>query len=503
VAVQPTDETCAALNRITQPPDPSALHRFFVGRDSGPSPMSAGDVAALGDPVATLLFAQGRFPQTGEELVDALRRAGGPQLRQMRVFLLGEGSQIPFSAATQDLERNLRFVVAVGADSAPDVIFSTPRPDAHFIELMCWDRVAGGFNFYRTVRGAWIFAGNSRGALAPPTAGKGVWESHVSGNVLMKELRKPWLHWHSPEAAIADTVLAPEDPLRMHDWFLFKGGADVFETTVAMTSIQRWTKTRFDARAEPASRVLRQVLDTMTVNLTSSQTRSGADATSVRVPQNFLVDVDALAEVLGLPAPPDFTIAGPLYAAALDTFDVRLESSGGFRQDGDTHFAFVVPERAFEDIATLRAALGVRLLSARLAACLLMVDFPNPVFSARRASLLAHAPDVPDAQFAQATADAILAAADATPPGSPEREFAGLWAAGDGWRAPFAALLQRYYGAVTARLATRAGVEDVFRLAESRRERVRALPIFENPLLFATTNIAPAQLAMRADATVA
>jgi hypothetical protein len=33
---------------------------------------------------------------------------------------------------------------------------------------------------------------------------------------------------------------------------------------------------------------------------------------------------------------------------------------------------------------------------------------------------------------------------------------------------------------------------------------VRALPIFENPLLFATTNIAPvAQLAMRADLTVA
>jgi hypothetical protein len=289
----------------------------------------------------------------------------------------------------------------------------------------------------------------------------------------------------------------------MHDWFLFKGGADVFETTVAMTSIQRWTKTRFDARAEPASRVLRQVLDTMTVNLTSSQTRSGADATSVRVPQNFFVDVDALAEVLGLPAPPDFTIAGPLYAAALDTFDVRLESSGGFRQDGDTHFAFMVPERAFEDIATLRAALGVRLLSARLAACLLMVDFPNPVFSARRASLLAHAPDVPDAQFAQATADAVLAAADRAPPGSPEREFAELWAAGDDWPARFNGRLAAYYDAIVLRLAMQDGADDYTRLAESRRERVRALPIFENPLLFATTNIAPAQLAMRADATVA
>jgi len=104
-------------------------------------------------------------------------------------------------------------------------------------------------------------------------------------------------------------------------------------------------------------------------------------------------DVAALGDrqVLGLPAPPDFAIAGRLYAAR------RARRPSG------------VP--------------AARRLPAD-------VDFPNPVFSERRASLLAHAPDVPDAQFAQATADAILAAADGTPPGSPSASSlaCGQWA---------------------------------------------------------------------------
>jgi hypothetical protein len=36
---------------------------------------------------------------------------------------------------------------------------------------MAWDRRSGGFNFHRTVgaNSAWVFAGNSRHALADPT----------------------------------------------------------------------------------------------------------------------------------------------------------------------------------------------------------------------------------------------------------------------------------------------------------------------------------------------
>ncbi|MGH2840395.1 MAG: hypothetical protein ACRDKY_06180, partial [Solirubrobacteraceae bacterium] len=148
------------------------------------------------------------------------------------------------------------------------------------------------------------------------------------------------------------------------------------------------------------------------------------------------------------------------------------------------------------------------LLSDRLAAALLMTDFANPVFSARRRKLLEHVPETATiaggtSDFSEQLADAIVAAAPGTPPGSPEREFEQRWATADGWRDAFDALLGDYYDAVTQRLETQDGFDAVFRLAESRRNHVRAMPIFENPLLFARTNIAAQTLAMQPDGSVA
>ena len=411
------DESCAAFTRITQPLDPGAVHRFVVGEDAGPSRMGDQAVAQeLGDPVATLLFLRGRFPRSAAELVNQLRDAAddGDPLRQHATFVLGEGSQIAFSDETATVDRGLRFLVACGEPDEPDVIMSTPTPDGPFVELMAWDRATGGFNYYRTVDGAWVFAGNSRAALVPSTEGKGPFESHVSGNLLMKELRKPWIHWHSSAGHMIDTVFAQEDTRRRHTWFTQKQGADVFERAVARPSVRRWTKARFEVRAEPPKRVIKQVLDTLTVNLIASPTESRRAVSAgdpVKMPQTFFVDSEALTEVLGLPAPPSLSVVAELYAATLRKFEFTLRSRDGFSQPGDTRFAFVVPERAFEDRVVLERAISGKLLTERLAACLLMVDFPNPVFSARRASLLAHVPDAADEDFSEALADAILAAA--------------------------------------------------------------------------------------------
>lgn len=503
------DETCAALGQVAQPLDHAAVHRFLVGFDRGPVKLDHADAAELlGDPVATLLFLRGVFPRTGAELVDALREAAGDgdPLAQHATFVVGEGGHILFSQETASLDRGLRFLVAIGEQSKPDVILSAPGPDDTFIEAMAWDRATGGFNYYRTVHGAWVFAGNSRHALMAPTEGKGPFESHVSGNLVMKELRRPWINWHSVVGLIFDTIFAPEDELPRHPWFAGKQGADVFETTVARPSIRRWNKARFEARAEPARRVLKQVVESTTVNLISSPTESRlalAAGDPVRLPQTFFVDSEALTEVLDLPAPPGVAVDGEIYRATLERFDVRLRGSGAFDRPGDTRFAFVVPERAFEDRAAIEEAVQSGLISERLAACLLMVDFPNPVFSARRASLLAHAADVPDDEFSQATADAIRAAAQASPQGSPEREFAARWDAGEDWRESFSALLSAYYETLRPHATTQAGFEDYTRLAESRRARVREMPIFENPLLFAQTNLpASPRLEMRPDGTV-
>ena len=518
------DVTCAVFRRL--PPgalEPEAIHRFVVGEDQGPQRLTAEEASReLGDPFAVLLLLRGVFPRTAGEVLAALDRAASETdgLGRQMIFLVGEGSQIPFSPDTASVQRNLRFLVTRGSGpEGPDVLLSSFHPDEGDVELMAWDRRSGGFNFYRTVgaNSAWVFAGNSRHALVDPTQGKGPFESHPSGNVVMKELRAPWIHWDSPDAEVLPSVFAGNDPLREHPWFREKQpqGAFTCEVSVARPSIERWTSARFvalvaqDGTVDRPERVMRQLLETPTVNLISSPARSrdAVGAASVELPETFFVDAEAL-KLLGLQAPPRFAVDGRLYGRSLRSFQVRLTDEDGFERPGDTHFAFVVPERAFEDHAVLGEAVRVGLISHRLAACLVMTDFPNPVFSARRAGLLRHVPPAASIQGGQSSfsvemAEAILAAAEGSAADSAEREFAARWAAGDSWRDEFDRLLGDYFGAVSGQLKTQEGFDAYYRLAESRRDQVRRMPIFESPLLFARTNIASATRAMRPDGAVA
>jgi hypothetical protein len=254
---------------------------------------------------------------------------------------------------------------------------------------------------------------------------------------------------------------------------------------------------------------MRQVLDSQAVNLISSHTTSriAGSVETVDLPQTFFLDSEGLTEILGLEASPAFGVSGAIYAASLDTFGVALSDRNGFERVGDTHFAFLIPERAFEDQSVLREALRIGLLTERFAACLLMTDFPNPVFSPRRAQLLGHVPA--EAQltggssgFSEEMAETILAAAPDSEEGSPEREFAERWATGEQWRDQFNRLLADYFAAIIEALRSQAGFDAYLRLAEARRDRVRAMPINESPLLFARTNIAAGARTMRADGTV-
>jgi hypothetical protein len=254
---------------------------------------------------------------------------------------------------------------------------------------------------------------------------------------------------------------------------------------------------------------MEQILATPTANLASSIRESRSQSSTVGLPSTFFADDDGLAE-LRLQTPPPFDVPDAIYQATLGRFGVSLRDGQGFARAGDTHFAFVILERALEDQLALRDAMRIGLLTRRLAACLLMVDFPNPIFSDRRAALLAHVPATATVEngssgFSQEMADAILQAAEGSPDGSPEREFAERWAVGDDFVGPFNDLLTAYYRAVTARVETQPGFDDYFRLAESRRQRgIAEMPIFrEFPLLFARANITPGPLAMRADGEVA
>ncbi|HMJ35211.1 MAG TPA: hypothetical protein VK501_14970 [Baekduia sp.] len=521
-AASPPHEGCMMFVQFPGALERTAIHRFVLGEDREPRALSAGEAAAeLGDPFATLLLLKGIFPGTAGDVLDALRDATDPadSLRQTQFFLLGEGSQITLTPETAEVQRDLRFLVSCGGGpDGPDIILSAFHPEQSDVEVMAWDHDHGGFNYYRTVGNtrAWVFAGNARHALSDPTQGNGPFEAHHSGAFLMKELRAPWINWHSPDANIQPSVFAEDDALRTHEWFVNKAplGAFTCETTVARPAITRWAKARLGAVAaggtisDPA-RILRQVLESAAVNLVTSHTESAnaPNVEAVDLPQTFFVDSEALTELLGLAAPAPINVPAAIYRQALETFGVTFTDGRSFTRPGDTHFAFCVPERAFEDQAVIAQAMRAGLLSDRLVAALLMTDFPNPIFSDRRAALLRYVPataTVVDrrSDFSETMANAILTAAEPTPEGSPEREFASLWSAGHQWRERFGELLSAYYAAVTTQVATQDGFDAFMRLAEARRDVVRPMPITESQMLFATTNIGQGRRRMRADATV-
>jgi hypothetical protein len=503
--------------------DATTIHRFVVGEDSQPRPFEAAEAETeLGDPFANLVLLRGVFPRTAAEALDALAAAADDKLlAEQRSFVLGEGTQLADSSAASGVQRDVRFVVSTGTDSrGPEVIVSAFHPASSDIELMGWDRAKGGFNYYRAVgKGpTWVFAGNSAHALSDPTRGKGPFESHASGAILMKELKIPWNNWHSFEATMPDSVFPQGDVRRTHPWFTNKQGAEVCEEAVVIPSIERWAKARFDRIAEKGQvdeprRVMEHLLVTPTVNLVSSRAAShDPDAKGgVKIPPSFFANFGALAETaIGLNPPPEFGVATDVYRTNLQTFEFALRDDSGFEQKGDTKFAFFIPEPAKEDIAAMAEAMRIGLISDRLAAALLMVDFANPIYSQRRASLLDHVPATATiangrSTFSEEMANAILGAAGNSPGDSPEREFAARWEVGEDFREAHNGLLSAYVAAVTARLATQEGFDDYVRLADARRHRAkRATPIVrEFDLLFPQTNIEEREREMRPDGTVA
>ena len=526
-------KACTVFNRADDVPT-DVVYRFRVGLDDHPQPFDPAEAAAeLRDSFAQEFLLRGIFPTTAGEAVTRLAGLGDrdDQLDRQKFFLVGEGSQIPVSPDTESVIRALRYLVACGRDAGqdrkgpgPDILVSSFDPTMPgLIELMAWDHAKGGFNFYRTfgkTDAAWVFTGNSRDALSPATRARGPFESHRSGNVLMKELRAPWIHWHSRDASVDADIYAPDNPLRTHPWFLAaigdQRGAFTCETQVVRPSIDRWMRTHFDAivtdgKPTAAEPIFASVLDTPTVNVACSLQHGDRSLDPpdrpVELPLSFFVDLDAFGterQGLGLlSSEPTLSVARAIYDSTLSTFDVHLSDGREFRRPGDTFFAFPVPERAYEDHRMIVEARRIGLLSDRLAATFLMTDFPNPIFSTRRAALLAHIPAelniAEREQFSDTVAATILKAAT---PGGAEAEFADLWSAGEDWREVFTKKLTDYLAAVTRALQTEAGFHDIYRVAVARRKQVvDTMPIAEFGLLFPVSKVEDAPVVLQADAT--
>jgi hypothetical protein len=501
---------------------PQVLHRFVLGLDVHPRAMTEIEKEELGDPFAKLLLFRGVFPLSLREVLRELDRVdAGEGLPQQQVFLAADGGQIPWSEETDDLARAFRLVVARGRGDDFRVLISSStvadgEEDRHFLQLIGWDEEHGVFNYYERRGGTWIWAGSSLHALAPATRGRGPFDSHVNGSLVMKELRQPWVHWHSPAAGIAPEALAPEDSFREDSLFLGRVTADRLETTIVRPGIQRWNRARLrralreDGTLMDVPSFFRQMLETTTVNLVTADqvSRLIRDEDQITLPITFFLNTDALLDVAGLePDIERIRVPGHLYRASLDRFQFHL-TDGRHRFPGDTHFAFLVPEPAFEDTDILALLVRERILSPRFAACLQMIDFPNPVFSPRRAALLPHVPAAASRQgfdLEERFVSSVEQAVEGTPEGSPERELLTLWALGEGgWKAQFEALLTEYFAALAAQAATEEGFDGFVRLAESRRRAFRRHKLAEFKLTIPRTNIpddAPA-LQMRADGRV-
>ena len=485
------------------------IFRQIFGIDEQPRPMADDEVAdLLGDPLAVLLLRRDVLPASVIELLDALDRhndtPGGLPLQD--VFLVGEGSQI--SPGRGDVSRDLRFVVARRSAEAPtgevDLLVSTAAsgdPATEFLQVLAWDPKNEVFNYYQRIPPArWAWAGSSKHALEPGSRGMGPFDSHVNGSLVMKELKAPWNNWHSMAAGVSD-ALVPGHP-RLAELFRQRRGAEHLERDVVKPGISRWNEARVskavgaDGTIAHVPYLLRQVLETTTINLASSTeaSRLDGDQDILDLPLTFFINADALFNILEL-AP---NVAVPMVSRALYRDSLRrlgfALTSGSFRQEGDTFFAFLVPEPAFEDLDLLQKMVGAGLLARRLVASLLMVDFPNPVFSARRAQLMQHVPETvrlvdggPD--LSEQIARAIVEASDLTTADSPEREFADNWRVPEhAWQSAFESRIEAYFVEVTQQLATADGFEAYMRLAESRRREINPF-LKESALLVPVTNI--------------
>lgn len=490
------------------------LKAMVLGVDAKPRAMPVAEVAAFGDPFTSQLLLKQVVPLTAAGIDAAIGKLVGTEARPIRkVYAIAEGAA--FQTTMPRLAMNARLVFTWQKDAAtdPDMLLSTSPdpndPDA-LLQLIGWSESQGMFHFFERRQGVWLWAGSSRHALDAASRGQGPFDSHINGALVMKELRFPWVHWHSMARSIARSLLFPTPALEANPLFATLEGAEVLEPVVKR-GVRRWTERRLSGDVQGGQLTnlpwyLRQVLWTTSVNLTSTGqlSRELKSVDEVVLPRSFFLDFDGLEVAInGLGADADllpqsdFTVQSTAYATALASLNVHVEDApGGSSVPGDTDFAFLVPERAFEDTEVLKHLVEKEVLSPRLALCLLMVDFSNPVFSPDRAALLPLCPVAVAVGNGGAALDAaFIAAARADAENPAAVRLLSLWEDQSLLRS-VKDVLGAYVSAVDGLLARPAGVSDLLQLADSRRDAFRGRRLNEFRHTTSFTGAPTAHLAM-------
>ncbi|NMG09979.1 hypothetical protein [Brasilonema sp. UFV-L1] len=406
---------------------PDKIYRFIEGLDTCITPLSNSDIEKLNDPFAKSLLRQGSLPATTEDLNQVIADKFG---YKRTIYFVGEGSQIPTTVAARNERRSLRYNINWGPnENDSKIMLSIPAPGTNqtqsLIEVVSFDDQSKEYNYYvhRPQVGEseespflWAWAGKTSQAQQPQTIGQGCFSCHHNGVPVMREIELPWNNWQSQRANISATFL-PEE-VATENFFLQRHGAEVFEQVIRSTFqnyYKNWLKERIRkegsiAYVNDVDKMLRHLTTTTTVNFKSSDVQSDGHNTSPEnspiagIPPNdtFLADT-LLQTTLKLDySPLSVTLPRDKYDEYLKKHDFKLvgtkrfarTSETAYEAPGETYFAYYVPQVAAEDIYVTQKLLQSKIVTDKFVAALLMVDYKNPLFSSKRASLQKYAKEI-------------------------------------------------------------------------------------------------------------
>jgi hypothetical protein len=408
----------------------------------------------------------------------------------------------------------------------------TPGPKTRFLQIIAWDTQKKKFNYYELNDDrSWSWAGDSSHARQPQFMGKGCFDCHHNGSVIMKELKMPWNNWTSQLSTI-DLSLLPE--MVKQDPNLAKLiGAEVLEQDIRGGVSQyymAWLDSHVSKDIKTITEVpelLRHLTTTTSVNFESNFANIGALGLVVTPPKNFFLFDDVLSTVAG----DEFGDAGYKFPSTIgfDTkkFNQTIASQGfalrqcnrvenenkcdgtvDYEQKGTTFHPFFIPVPSNEDTLVINKLMNfqvnrgnqrknIKFLTDKFAAAVLMVDFQNPVFSPTRSSLQAYAEkldtatidnqgvsNIPALFVAQ-----IEAAIKNQPPCSvenldtcsAEQQFLHTWNLPDAtWKDTINQQIQSYLSAVANQIANGSGLLDYLNLSLSRQQQFASIEPINN-----------------------
>ena len=458
----------------------------FVGIDAEPRPMDQAELDGLGDAFTKRFLSKGVVPLTLRDLLDGIDGLDGDEaLPDRRVFLVAEGGR--HRLGNPEFPLNARLVFSWSPAFSRPVMFLSTVPSLDdptaLLQLVAWSEVDTTFHFFERRQGRWTWAGNSMTAFDDRARGKGPCDSHINGGLVMKELKAPWAHWHSQSSSIPFELLEGTD-FGKHPGMSAIDGAELLENLVK-AGVRHWTRSRIAKRTQNDRISLPRELAQHLTHATSANLVGATisypppQGEALTLPVSFFLDVDTFRAVdkrLGVATPilptKAVAVSPEDYVGAIGELEIGVVAANGTRVPGDTTFCFVVPERAFEDVTVVDLMLREELLSARLALCILLVDFSNPVRSAQREALLRHFPEAPVELSAAALDAPFLASVQANAGAAIESEFLSYWNDPDivgRARSELAAVVC----AVSQLASTSQGVVEIVRLAEARRNLFR------------------------------